>query len=187
MAKNLIFCFILISCSLTINTIKLTYPQKQYCDDDYNYNVNTNGGRIMVVSEAYWRNRLQPTLNGLPANPKEDDEEYDFEFDEELENFDDANLILRGGATEVYDAKGQKLQLSDLDVWDEDVEDVLVDEADLDDVNKLIVDKVTEVVHPERERVEGERVTEDFQLIGEDDEEYEDVDEEEIEEEFFEK
>jgi hypothetical protein len=186
MAKNMIFCFILIICSLTINTLKLTYPQKQYCDDNYNYGINTNGGRVMVVSEAYWRNRLQPTLNGLPANPQEDDEEYDFEFEEELENFDDGNLILRGGDTTVYDSKGQKLKLGDLDVWDEDVEDVFVDEADLDDANKLVVDSITEVVHPERERAEGERVTEDFQLIGGDDQQFEDIEEEEIEEEFLE-
>lgn len=186
MAKNLIFCFILIICSLTINTLKLGYPKRQYCDDNYNYGINTDGGRVMVVSEAYWKNRLQPDLLGLPSNPQEDDEEFDFEFEEELENFDDGNLILKGGETELYDSKGQKLKLNELDVWDEDAEDVLIDEADLDDVNKLVVDSVTEVVHPEKERVEGEKITEDFQLIGANDEQFEDVEEEEIEEEFLE-
>jgi hypothetical protein len=135
----------------------------------------------MVVSEAYWKNRLQPDLLGLPSNPQEDDEDYDFEFEEELENFDDGNLILKGGDTELYDSKGQKLKLSELDVWDEDVEDVLIDESDLDDVNKLVVDNVTEVIHPEKEKIEGERITEDFQLIG-NDEQFEDTEEEEIEE-----
>jgi hypothetical protein len=185
MAKNLIFCSILLICSIAISSIKLQYPQKQYCDDNYKYDINTNGGRVMVVSEAYWRNRLQPSLNGLPANPKEDDEEFDFEFEEELENFDDGNLILRGGDTEVYDSKGQKLKLSELDVWDEDVEDILVDESDLDDVNKLVVDSVTEVIHPSKERAEGDKITEDIELIGADDQVYEDTQEEEIEEELI--
>jgi hypothetical protein len=190
MAKNLIFCSILLICSIAISSLKLQYPKKQFCDDNYKYDINTNGGKVMVVSEAYWKNRLQPSLNGRPANPKEDDEEYDDfvndDFEEEFENFEDGKLILNGGNTEVYDSKGQKLRLSELDVWDEDVEDILVDESDLEDVNKLVVDSVTEVIHPSRERVDGDRVTEDIELIGADDQVYEDTLEEEIEEEFLE-
>lgn len=185
MAKNLIFCSILLICSLTTHSLKLQYPKKQYCDDNYNYSINTSGGRVMVVSEAFWKNRLQPDLNGLPSNPQIDDEEFDFEFDEELQNFDNGNLILKGGNTEVYDSKGQKLTLSELDVWDEDAEDVLVDESEFQEVNKLVIDGVTEVVHPQSERVIGERVTEDFEIVGADEDVFDDAEEKEIENEVF--
>jgi hypothetical protein len=178
---NLIFCFILIICSLTTNCLKRKVDQKTFCaGDEYKFQIKAGQGNALVVSEGFWKNKLLPSLHGLPV-----DDEDDEEFEQELEKFEDDNLLLRGGETELYDSKGKKFQLKDLDVWDDDVEDIKLNLDDFDDSSNLVLDDKVELYKPVPLKADIGKVNEKVELTDTRGSDFEDSEEETIEKEFL--
>ena len=179
--NNLIFCFILIILSITTNCLKRKEDQKTFCaGDDYQFQIKAGKGNALVVSEGFWKNKLFPSLHGLPV-----DDEDDEEFQQELEKFEDDDLLLRGGETELYDSKGKKFQLKDLDVWDDDVEDVKLDLDDFDDTSNLVLDDKIELYKPVPQKEDTGKVTEKLVLTDTRGTDFEDTEEETVEKEFL--
>ena len=178
---NLIFCFILIICSLTTNCLKKRVDQKTFCPgEEYKYQIKAGQGSALVVSEGFWRNKLFPSLHGLPVNEDDDDEE----FEEELEKYEDDNLLLRGGETELYDSKGKKFQLKDLNVWDDD-EEINLGLSDFDDVSNLVLDKKSEVYQPVPIKADVGKIDAKLEITDTRGSDFEDDEEESIEKEFL--